>query len=113
VASAVNNLNKIVDKLTTLRPNARLFVSSIIPLADATLNASVKAYNQQIRDVLVPKFKALGRKVTFVDQYKNFVDSAGKVLTAQLSDGVHPSRTGYDRIGDTWAQAILAAVRAR
>jgi lysophospholipase L1-like esterase len=113
VQSAVTNLDKIIDKLTVLRPNARLLVSSIIPLADAIKNAKVKSYNQQIRDVLVPKHRGLGRKVTFVDQYKNFVDSTGKVIASSLSDGVHPSRAGYDKIGDTWAQAILSATRKR
>jgi hypothetical protein len=109
VAYAAGNLDQIVAKLTSLRPNAKLFVSNIIPMADATQNASVIAYNKQIKDVIVPKYKALGKKVYFVDQYKNFVDAAGKVVTSAFPDKVHPTRAGYDKIGDTWSKAILAA----
>jgi lysophospholipase L1-like esterase len=109
VASTADNLSKIIDTLTTLRPNARLFVSNILPIADPTINASVLAYNKLIRDQIVPNFKALGRNVVFVDQYRNFVDATGTVMSAELPDTVHPTRAGYAKVGETWAQAILAA----
>lgn len=72
----------------------------------------MQAYNTLLKNVLVSKYKAMGRNITFVDQYHNFVDAKGNVIAARLPDTVHPDRTGYDLIGDTWYQAIKQATGA-
>jgi lysophospholipase L1-like esterase len=110
-AAIAANLDQIINKLTTLRPNAKLFVSTIIPITDPKYLPVVKAYNKLIEQVVVPKYKALGRKVYLVNQYANFVDAKGNVVTSLLSDGIHPTAAGYAKMGDTWAQAVLAASR--
>lgn len=113
-ASAAGNLDKIIAKLTTLRPSAKIFVSNIMPIANPGQNASVKAYNQLVENTVVPKYQAMGKSVVFVNQYANFVDAQGKLVANLLSkDGVHPVRAGYDKIGDTWAAAVLSALRKK
>jgi lysophospholipase L1-like esterase len=116
MADLKTRLNALVDRLTTQRPDAHLLVSSIVPIPNLTNangvadNAEVKDYNAYIRDVLVPTFKGLGRDVTFVDQYANFVDANGNVLTSFFPDNIHPNQAGYDLMGATWANAIQQAV---
>jgi lysophospholipase L1-like esterase len=111
VALTADNLSKIIDTLTTFRPRAKVFVSTILPIADPAINPSVMAYNKLIREQIVPRFLAMGRNVVLVDQYRNFVDSSGAVMTAMFPDTVHPTRAGYEKMGDTWAQAILNAYK--
>ena len=110
-ASAAANLDKIIKVLNTARPTAKVFVASIPPVVNsASFTAVVKEFNGLAKQ-LVARYAAAGKKVYFVDQYKNFVDPAGKALTTLYSDSVHPGRAGYDKMGDTWAAAILAAKR--
>ena len=106
---AHGSMDALIHKITTERPNTVLFVSTVIPLADPThptQNADVQAFNNQLRTVLVPKYQKLGARVVLVDQYSNFIDANSKVEANHLPDGVHPDRTGYDRMGDTWYAAI-------
>ena len=105
-------MDALLAKLTAARPRAALFVAGIIPINDPVMNKEVQAYNALLKNVLVPKYKALGRNVTFVDQYHNFVDAKGNVIAARLPDTVHPDRKGYDLIGDTWYQAIKQVTAA-
>ena len=106
-ATAAANLEKIIKTLTDTRPTAKVFVSTIIPMQDAPKMPALKAYNQLLKNV-VTKYKNLGKKVVLVDMYAQFVDASGNVRTGLYSDPVHPNRTGYDKIGDTWSAAILA-----
>lgn len=107
-----NRLDSLVNQLTLARPNADLLVAGIIPMNVSSggkfLNEDVKAYNSYIRNTLVPKYRNLGRRVSFVDQYPNFVNANGTIKTALLPDGVHPNQAGYDLMADTWSSAILA-----
>ena len=68
----------------------------------------MQQYNALIKNVIVPKYDALGKHVYYVDQYSNFVDGQGNIIASLLPDTVHPNQTGYDLMGDTWASAIQA-----
>ena len=112
LANLKTRLDSLVNQMTTARPNAHLLVAGIIPMnvtsGDRLLNDDVKAYNSYIQNTLVPKYQSLGRKVRFVDQYQNFVNTDGTIKTALLPDGVHPNQTGYDLMADTWFAVIQA-----
>jgi len=105
-ATAAARMDLLLQKLTRLRPKACLLVAGIIPMADPVENAQVKAYNNLLKTVLIPKYQKLGCKIQFVDQYKGMLDATGKVRVWHLSDGVHPDQVAYNLIGDTWYQAI-------
>jgi len=99
-------MDALLAKIIAARPKAKLFVAGIIPINEPVQNKVVVAYNTLLRTVVIPKYQKLGKPVTFVDQYKNFVDATGKVIAARLPDKVHPTRAGYDAIADTWYQAL-------
>lgn len=105
-------LDAMVNKIFTLRPATKIFLSSIPPYpADAAKTATAQAYNQLILTKTVPKYLNLGYNIRFVDQYANFVAAspAGDVvITGLYGDTIHPNESGYQLMGDTWAAAILA-----
>jgi len=105
-ATAAARMDLLLQKLTRLRPKSCLLVAGIIPMADPVKNAQVKAYNNLLKTVLIPKYQNLGCRIQFVDQFKGMLDVNGNVRTSQLPDGVHPNQTAYNLIGDTWYQAI-------
>jgi hypothetical protein len=107
-------LDDLVGEITDLRPDAYLLVASIIPIElSDEMNDLVKRYNEQIRDVIVPRYQRMGRNVSFVDQYDNFVDNAGRFIPGALPDGKHPNGPGYDRMAETWFRAIDRIERER
>ena len=56
-------------------------------------------------------FTALAGKVRLNLSSIGLATTARNDFTSLLSDGVHPKPAGYGKMGDTWAQAILAASR--
>ena len=132
------DLRTLVTKITDLRPDARVIVSSIIPAywaygvdpkftgaspypgagapADQTdylNNHYVIAYNKYVRETLVPELAGGGRHVSFVDIYPEFIgpdkDGHTFILTKQFVDTTHPNTIGYDKIGVRFAKAIEGA----
>lgn len=105
-------LRNLIAEITTLRPNANVIVSTLIPIGTNAAKNYVTSYNRAIQKVIVPDFIALGKHVSFVDNYKNFVDSNGNVLMPSLlaTDGLHPTQAGYNLMGDSWAAGIAAIV---
>ena len=102
-----SRLDTLINRLTSLEPQAYLLVAGIVPIDDdTTRNNLVKAYNSTIRNTIVPKYAGLGKKVRFVDQYPRFVSSSGAVLDARLPDNVHPDEIGYGYIADGWFSAL-------
>lgn len=115
VATAANNLNTLIDRITAGFPQRRLYVSTILPISGkdwngqsaATLNTNANAYNTQLRS-LVQQARNSGRNVTLVDLNAQLVytnaNPANNVF--QPGDGVHPGQAGYDQIGSLWFNAI-------
>lgn len=109
LAHAPDRLSALIGKITTLRPNANLFVSNITPLTTSIYGSKdVTGYNAAIPGI-VDSFAGAGKHVYFVDQYSNFFDSGGTLRYMQ-GDGTHPNADGYNAMGDTWARALQAAV---
>lgn len=103
-------LRNLIARIVTLRPNAHVIVSTLIPYAVPAKNSQVQTYNEAIKTVIVRDFVADHKHVSYVDNYKNFVDANGNILTPSLlsSDGVHPTQAGYNLMGDTWTAGIKA-----
>ncbi len=96
----------------TNKPDAQLIVAQIIPMY--TYSSSVISYNNYIRNTLVPHYQSLGKNVTMVDQYVNFLtnpDYLGTIDQSLFSNGInHPNEAGYDLMAQTWFNGIQAVV---
>ncbi|GAA3266236.1 hypothetical protein GCM10020218_003020 [Dactylosporangium vinaceum] len=97
LGTAPARLSALVDKVRTAAPNAEVFVASIIPLSDAGREAGAAAFNATLPGIVAGK----GAKVHFVDMH-------AALTTADLADGVHPNRGGYDKMAARWASALAA-----
>ena len=107
---APDRLNSLVDKITSKRPNLRLFFAGITPLTNgnAWANHHVIDYNKAVKEMVVPKYRdSLHRNVYYVDQYANFV-STGVLDPTHIPDGAHPDQTGYDFMATALAKSIIA-----
>ncbi len=89
-------LATLLDKLTTMAPNALIVVAKIIPLT--TNNTRVMTFNSAITP-LVQQRIAAGKHVVLVDQYTGFP-------TSELPDNIHPNAAGYVRMAGVWYAAI-------
>ncbi len=98
-----DRLRILVEKITTLRPEARLFLARIIPVLSQT--AEVEAYNKTL-SAMAAEFRAEGKNIHLVDLYDGF--PAGG-LTA---DGAHPNDTGYRWMAERWHEAIFSSYLA-
>ena len=103
-------LETLVNTITTTKPNAHLIIAQIMP--KYSYQAGIVTYNTYIRDTLVPAQKALGRKVSVVDQYAPFLTNPA-VLTSidqsLFSNGInHPDNDGYDKMARVWFDGIEA-----
>lgn len=83
------------------------------------VNHWVIGFNRWMKDTYVPKLRAAGKKVYYVDLYADFVLSDGAIRgwnnkPPQSTDGpagygdygLHPNAFGYRLIGETFAEAI-------
>ena len=99
-------LELLVDTLLTYIPENGLLYVSTIPYMDADvtnytdaytveeMDKAVDDYNAQIREIVSRK-QAEGKPIAQAD--------INSVLTkADLLDGVHPSATGYEKMGQYW-----------
>jgi lysophospholipase L1-like esterase len=92
---APQRLEMLIDKLTTMAPNALIVVAKIIPLPG---NGSITAYNNAIGPIVQARIAA-GKHVVLVDQFAGFP-------TSDLPDNVHPNAAGYVRMAGVWYAAI-------
>jgi lysophospholipase L1-like esterase len=106
-------ISLISDLSTGLRPNAKLIVSSILPIDDAhnqfrwpgtdsNRNAAVDVFNATIPGI-VAAHRALGEHVYFTDIHSLFTFS-------DIEDGLHPTPAGFNKLGDAWYAAINSIV---
>lgn len=102
--NARTNLEKIARTIFRVKPTITLMIAQITPRAQFT--QGIADYNQYIRDTLVPRLAAEGKKVTTVDQYKNFL-KGGKIDTTLFSNHInHPDARAYDQMAQTWFEGI-------
>jgi lysophospholipase L1-like esterase len=95
LTNAPTRLSGLIDKICAKLPSdGKLYVAKVIPLS----YADVRNYNTQVAQVVQNKANE-GKPVFIVDMYS-------AVTTADLADGVHCTRTGYDKMADVWYNAI-------
>jgi hypothetical protein len=99
---ARDRLDSLVGHIFRDRPTATVIVSSLTTLTGSPApqwKTEADAYNALVPKV-VAKYQAAGRKAYFLDMHD-------KLTLADISaDDVHPNRSGYDKMGDAWFEAI-------
>jgi acyl-CoA thioesterase-1 len=78
-----------------------VFVSSLLPLKDPSLDEEVREYNAAIEQ-RVEMRREQGQPVTWVDMYR---DSG--VTIQELGDGIHPDAAGYEKMASVWNRAMI------
>jgi lysophospholipase L1-like esterase len=98
LAGAPSRLSALIDHITAGAPAADVFVATIIPLASASQEAAARTFNAAVPGIVQSKVNA-GKHVHLVDMHA--------ALTAgDLTDGIHPTAAGYDKMAATWYAAL-------
>ena len=97
--NAPNRLSALIDHITATVPTAEVFVAQIIPLGWASGDAAVQTFNSAIPGIVQNKVNA-GKHVHLVDMHS-------ALTAADLTDGVHPTAAGYDKMAAVWYNALL------
>ena len=112
--TSTSQLDTLVNTIVTARPAAQLIVAQITPKID--YSADLFNYNAYIRNVLIPKYLGLGKKVSTVDHYKNFLTNLNdptSIDRSLFSNGInHPTNPAYDAMAATWYLGIQAVAPA-
>ena len=102
------NLDPLVNTIVSTKPSAQLIVAQIPPRVSNA--AATLSYNNYIKNTLVPKYQSLGKNVTTVDQYSNFMNPDGTVNASlfETTYGTHIVPAGNELMGQTWYDGIMA-----
>jgi lysophospholipase L1-like esterase len=98
VGRAGAHIARLIRTITAYNPDALVIVSSIIPMSSPALERRGARINTQIL-TQVGVLQAAGEHVEYVDLH-------AALTSADLADGVHPNRTGYDKMADGWYAAL-------
>ena len=98
LSTAPSRLSTLIDHITATAPSADVFVATIIPLASASQEAAARTFNAAIPGIVQSKVAA-GKRVHLVDMH-------AALTTADLTDGIHPTAGGYDKMAATWYAAL-------
>ena len=93
------NLTALLNKLVTLRPNAKVIAADITP--EPTQSANAATINGMIHTV-VTNFQSQGAQVSEVDLFTQFP------ANGLSGDQLHPNDTGYTFMAGQWYNAILS-----
>lgn len=110
IATAPARLDLLVARLFEYFPHTRLLVASL-PDADQNngyrhgavnnITTAVLNYNAGVA-LVVANHRAMGQNIALVDLH-------GGLTLADLADGLHPTTNGYVKMGNIWADAVVAA----
>ena len=101
-------LDPLVNTIVTTKPDAQLIIAQIPPRVSNA--AATLTYNNYIKNTLVPKYQSLGKNVTTVDQYPNFMNTDGTVNASLFENtyGTHIRPAGNELMAQTWYDGIMA-----
>lgn len=108
-ATASTNINSIVNRIVTTKPDAQLIIAQITPRGTWP-SSKIIDYNNYIKNVLMPNYPSDQYNVTMVDQYSGFLNANGSVNTSLLIDDylVHMQPAGNEKLAQVWFEGIQA-----
>jgi len=103
LATVQTRFANLITDIATQRPFARIIVSNLTLRTDsASLEAQQVTFNAALPGIVSAQV-ALGRHVTLVDMHS-------ALSASDLSDGVHPTITGYGKLADVWLPAVTSVI---
>ena len=82
----MTNISQILRKIKST--NTKVYIQSILPTADSSINLTVQKYNEKI------KILAKNEQIEFIDLYPKFI-SSNKIADSLTYDGLHLTTLGY------------------
>ncbi|MEU1290674.1 FG-GAP-like repeat-containing protein [Kitasatospora sp. NPDC005856] len=95
-AHAADRTSALIDRILADRPGVTVLVMGLIPTTP-NLTAQVADYNDVLSRAVLAK-QAQGRKVRYT--------AAPALTSAEMADGLHPDDLGYQRLAQTFDQAL-------
>ena len=109
----VNNIRKIVQGIKKNRRYAKIYVESIYPMNNSDedkIEGSIINGNRKNSDIIDINNKlvklAEEEGVTYIDLYKELVDSDGLLKIEYTVDGLHLSSEGYEKVTEVLRKYI-------
>jgi GDSL-like Lipase/Acylhydrolase family len=104
--STTDEVEQIITVLRDDNPKVIVLLAKIIPNGDPIVNQRIIELNQRIDSIAISK-STVESPVVIVDQ------NLGFNVTEDTDDGVHPNRTGAEKIAQKWFEAVVKAVELR
>jgi hypothetical protein len=104
--STTDEIKQIITVLRDDNPKVIVLLAKIIPNGDPIVNQRIIELNQRIDSIAISK-STVESPVVIVDQ------NLGFNITEDTDDGVHPNRTGAEKIAERWFEAVAKAVQLR
>lgn len=103
-AKAPGNLLTLLAHISAINPNVLTLVSTIPPRTDVpAYGANVPGYNAALPGIVRLR-RAAGQKVVLVNV-------GGQLVAADVVlDGIHPTASGYAKLGTAWGRALVDAL---
>ncbi|WP_234371227.1 GDSL-type esterase/lipase family protein, partial [Streptomyces sp. XY431] len=95
-AHAADRTSALIDRVLAARPGVSVLVMGLIPTT-SNLSALVADYNTALSRAVETK-QTQGRKVRYT--------AAPALTPAEFADGLHPNDSGYQRMAQTFDQAL-------
>ena len=89
---------QLIARLELAAPKALIVIAEIVPQTDPILRERAARYNSELTRRVQAR-RARGEHLLIVDQFSGFP-------VTLLSDGVHPTRLGYEQMARAWYAAI-------
>jgi lysophospholipase L1-like esterase len=98
-SNRVDQLDALVTKIATNRPNANIVVTTLLKRSDLTRYAAITNYFNPYVEGKVLAQQALGRKVHYLDMHAH-------LELTDMYDGLHPNAGGYAKMAAAWFPVI-------
>lgn len=106
LSTAPARLSGLIDQITSVLPKSNVLVASIPPTSRSIADQQqVISFNSSIPGIVNSKVSQ-GKNVSFVYIFN-------RLTTSDLSDSVHPTAEGYNKIAAAWHDASLSFTNIR
>ena len=111
VSDMTQRLWSLLAELERLDPGMRLVLCTAPPIGLQTRDPTIAAYDQALRDRVVPTARFFGVRVQLADVEGAFLSQPSDQPDLMGPDGIHPSPLGYSRMGSVIANAVVQVER--
>lgn len=95
-AKIINNIKRIVNEITSIEPNKKIYIQSIYPIDKSKRSKNEKRDNSNIKYINTELKKFCSENnLTFIDLYDSLADRDGDLKAKYTYDGLHLTEEGY------------------